>query len=108
MPHDFVYLHIFGLAADKVKNIVPTKNEKGLINLAGFFIFRSSNDDDQSEHLSNKFFCTHKTNHNVRSEESLTNVNLKKEIDDLKAHIDMKFNEILRVFTSLKNNLVVM
>ncbi|KAK4710049.1 hypothetical protein R3W88_004562 [Solanum pinnatisectum] len=72
-----------------------------------WFVFRSSIDDDQSEHLSNQFFCTQEAKHDVCNEESPTNADLKKEIDGLKAHVDMKFNEILQAFTSLKNNLDV-
>lgn len=56
-----------------MKNIIPTEIEIFLLNLADF-VFRRSIDDDQSEHLSNQFFCTQEAKHDVCNEK----VDLKK------------------------------
>ncbi|MCE5165821.1 hypothetical protein HAX54_012490 [Datura stramonium] len=91
-----------------VSNIFPSANERVLLELDGL-MFESPYMGSQSQRLCDGFFCTQVPKVDIDKSSFVdgapTNADLKKEINDFRLHVDVKFGEILEVLSHLTKKL---
>ncbi|MCD7450620.1 hypothetical protein HAX54_007594 [Datura stramonium] len=108
LSHEYICLRMFSLHPDQVSNILPSANERTLLELDGL-TFESPYMGSQSQRLSDGFFCTQAPKVDIGKSSFVdgasTNDDLKKELNDFRLHVDVKFGEILEALCHLTKKL---
>ncbi|MCD7451446.1 hypothetical protein HAX54_011854 [Datura stramonium] len=95
-------------SGSEVSNIFPSANERVLLELDGL-TFESPYMGSQSQQFSDRFFCTQAPKVDIGKSSFVygasTNADLKKELNDFRLHVDVKFGEILEALGHLTKKL---